>query len=191
MRSLQQPSEQLARHYGIQYPIQMFGYLWKLHKIKGWKKRFFMLFGDDGVYHLSYSEGPQEKLKGTVEGIRTGVSFVAETNKSVKKPFSFVLYVNPLKKSTPALYAAAMNADDFHRWMHILKSVTIQPEDRMYMSQPNFSTESQVEADLEVSRQIQSASYSDLSHSHEAQMESDHLLAMRMQMIDEDNRVIT
>ena len=188
-RSLQIP-EQTRQQQGIDHPMQMYGYLWKLDKIKGWKRRFFVLYGEGGIYNMTYSDGPKERVKGTIDCITMGVSTVAETNKSIKKPFSFVLHVDPLQHGAPVLYAAAMTADDFRKWMTALKAVTIRPEDSMYMSQPNLSAESQMEADLEVARQMQSASARDLGHNPESQIEADHLMAMRMQIQNQPNQAM-
>ncbi|CAB9525883.1 expressed unknown protein [Seminavis robusta] len=102
--SLYVPTELTPQQQGIDHPMQMYGYLWKLDKIKGWKRRFFALYGEGGVYQMTYSDGPKERVKGTISNITMGVSTVAETNKSIKKPFSFVLHVDPLRHGAPVLY---------------------------------------------------------------------------------------
>ena len=178
--SLQVP-DQVRQQLGIDHPMQMYGYLLKLDKIKGWKRRFFVLYGEGGIYKMTYSDGPRQRVKGTIDCITMGVSTVAETNKSIKKPYSFVLHVDPSQPNAPVLYAAAVSAEDFRKWMTAFKNVTIRPEDIMHMSQPNLmSAESQLEADLEVARRMQSASARDLGDP-ESQIEADHLMAMRMQ----------
>ena len=169
--------------------MQMYGYLWKLDKIKGWKKRFFALYGEEGMYQLTYSDGPRERVKGTIHGIITGVSTVSETNKSIKKPFSFVLHVDPLLHSAPVLYAAALTADDFKKWMSALKAATIRPEDGFYMSQADLSSEAQFEADMELARRLHSASMRNLDHDDaDAQVEADHLIAMRLSVQNPPSR---
>merc|ERR1712070_1177039 len=115
------------------------------------------------------------------------------TNKSIKKPFSFVSHVDPLHHSGQVLYAAALTAEDFRKWMTALKAATIRPEDSMYLSQPNLSQEAQIEADMEIARQLQGSSR-DLGGSHhqqtgqESQIEADHLIAMRMQIQNQPNQ---
>lgn len=185
-----QPQDQTPYQQGIDHPMRTHGYLWKLDKIKGWKRRFFVLYGEGGVYQMTYSDSPKERVKGTIRNITMGVSTVAETNKSIKKPFSFVLHVDPLQHNGQVLYAAALTADDFKKWMSALKAATIRPEDSVFMSPPNLSAEAQIEADMEIARRLQEgASSSDFdqntgsgNHDQESQIEADHLMAMRMQI---------
>ena len=118
------------KQQGMDYSVQMRGFLWKHDKVKGWKRRFFALDGQGGVCQLTYSDGPKERVKGTIANITVGVSTVAETNKSFKKPFSFVLHVNPSQPNAPVLYAAAFHAEDFQKWMKALKAATLGPESR-------------------------------------------------------------
>jgi hypothetical protein len=188
--SLYVPDElTLQQQQCADHPMQMYGYLWKLDKIKGWKKRFFALYGEGGMYQLTYSDGPRERVKGTIHGITMGVSTVAETNKSIKKPFSFVLHVDPLLNNAPVLYAAALTAEDFKKWMSALKAATIRPEDNVYMSHANISSEAQFEADMEFARRMHSTSMSNLNHDDaDAQIEADHLIAMRLSVQNHPNQ---
>jgi len=202
-RSLYHDQRQLTpQQQGIDHPMQTYGYLYKLDKLKGWKKRFFVLYGEGGVYEMTYSDSPKERVKGRIRNITMGVSTVSETNKSIKRPFSFVLHVDPLQHNGQVLYAAASTADDFKKWMRALKAAVIRPEDSLYMSQPDvLSAEAQMEADLEIARRLQSGSSSrgDLDHHNtsghhhaedrDSQMEADHLMAMRLQIQNQSNQV--
>jgi PH domain len=157
--------------------------------VKGWKKRFFALYGEGEMYHLTYSDSPRERVKGTIDGITVGVSTVAETNKSIKKPFSFVLHVDPSLHNAPVLYAAALTAEDFKKWMSALKAATIHPQDTLFMSRTNISSEAQLEADMELAHRMYSASMSDLNHDDaDAQIEADHLIAMRLSVQNHRNQ---
>jgi PH domain len=182
--------EQTPFQQGIDYPMRVHGYLWKLDKIKGWKRRFFVLYGEGGVYQMTYSDSPTERVKGTIDNITMGVSTVAETNKSIKKPFSFVLHVDPLQHNGQVLYAAAPSAEEFRKWMNALKAATIRPEDIRYMSHPILSSDAQLESDMEMARRLQAASSGDLNYDpdQDAQIESDHVLAMRMQIQNAPNQ---
>lgn len=102
------------------------GYLWKRDKsiLKGWKQRFFVLFGKDGNFHICYSDAPKEKVKGVIE-ITAGVSSVTQTKEFSNKPYAFVLRVNPQDlHSPPELYAAANTNEDLLKWLSVLRVAT-------------------------------------------------------------------
>jgi hypothetical protein len=184
-------SEREFQQMGLDHPMRMAGFLWKLDKLKGWKRRFFVLYGSGGVYHMTYSDGPRNKVKGKIEGITMGVSTVSETNKSIKKPFSFVLHVDPLNHAAPVLYAAATSSEDFPKWMAALKNATIRPEDSpYYTSQTNaMSLEAQQAAELELSQQLRASSTRDLQlDDPESQVEVDRLMAMRMNIQNQSDQ---
>jgi len=132
----------------VQGRVLMKGFLWKLDKIKGWKRRYFMLYGQRGVYHMSYSDGPREKVKGIYEYITSGISTVLETK---KKPFSFLLNPDPNNPNTVVLNAAATNADDFDAWMAALRTVTVYPpgDTLQHLSTMEISIEGQEQAQVD------------------------------------------
>jgi len=147
----------------------MHGFLWKLDRIKGWKRRFFVLYRAGDTYSLSYSDGPRERVKGVYEGITPGISTVAETNKSMKKAFSFVMHTNPENPNAAVLNVAAMSLQDFEKWMAAMHSVTIHP-DSMHFSAARSSDSFTEEAlDVIIAEEVS-------SHA-----ESDQDLAMRLQ----------
>jgi len=102
-----------------------------------------------GVYHLSYGDGPREKVKGIYEYITTGVSSVSVTNKSIKKPFSFVLNPDPTDSNAVVLNAAATNSEDFEAWMAALRKVTLSPDESLHISTQEFSVEAQEQAEAD------------------------------------------
>jgi len=101
------------------------GYLWKFDKnlLKGWKKRFFILFGSEGAYHMSYSDGPKQYVKGTIT-MRTGISTVTQTREFPKTPYAFVIHVNRHEAQAPVVTVAANDDKDLARWLSALRIVT-------------------------------------------------------------------
>ena len=72
--------------------------------------------------------------KGKMYGIQVGVSKV---EKYLKHPFAFCVYMNPYDATAPVVYAAALNAEEYHKWMAALtKACTGEDTYDMIMSSP-------------------------------------------------------
>jgi hypothetical protein len=51
-------------------------------------------------------------------------------------PLSFVVYTNPFDSTAPVIHAAAMNEEDYHRWMAALTRATTGGEYNMDVQEP-------------------------------------------------------
>mmetsp|Transcript_18510 Transcript_18510/g.27061 ORF Transcript_18510/g.27061 Transcript_18510/m.27061 type:complete len:810 (+) Transcript_18510:319-2748(+) len=101
------------------------GYLKKKdsNMLRGWKKRYFILYGcGHGNYKLTYSDDIGQAVKGTIEGIQTGVSIVARTKEFPKHPLTFVLRVNTRVSKGAVLDLEASNSQELKMWMVALAS---------------------------------------------------------------------
>ena len=101
------------------------GYLMKKDRglMKAWRKRYFVLHGNNGIYHMSYSDGPGQKIKGNFQ-INTGLSRADPTDEYQRWKYAFLLYVDPEDQHAPILCAAAGGGKSLKAWLSCLTDIT-------------------------------------------------------------------
>jgi hypothetical protein len=100
------------------------GWLLKKDRLKGWKKRYFVLKGnfEEGTFHLYYAEHPSKPVKGNVN--IHGGSNIFPTNEFPKQPFAFAITSSPGDPKGDLSYMAAESAEDMNQWISALRLTT-------------------------------------------------------------------
>ena len=97
------------------------GWLLKKERLKGWKKRYFVLRGnfEEGIFHLHYAEHPSRPVKGNVN--LHGGSIIFPSNEFPKQPFAFAINSDPNDPKGAVSYMAAESAEDLNQWISALR----------------------------------------------------------------------
>jgi len=101
------------------------GWLLKKDRLKGWKKRFFVLRGnfEEGIFYLRYGDHPSAPAKGSIFVQRS--SIVVPTEEYPKQPFALKIQSDPSNAKGDMTHLAAQNAEELKEWicaLQLLKS---------------------------------------------------------------------
>jgi len=101
------------------------GWLLKKDRLKGWKKRFFVLRGnfEEGIFYLRYGDHPSAPAKGSI--FVQSSSIVVPTKEYPKQPFALTIQSDPSNAKGDMTHLAAQNAEELQEWicaLQLLKS---------------------------------------------------------------------